>query len=166
MSGTSVRTHQPFGFAMAEFLNFNWPFSSLALLIICSGIISAWLIPTLIVVRVRTTKRQRIVRLIEQAAAEHDPIVACVIGDGEAVAVGASHLYWIDCHTPTISFSMSLDEITHLKIIDEDPNVMKFSFRLASKLETRVLRTRDVLQATQLFRFIQSQGKAIDYLAR
>ncbi len=151
---------------MGEFLKFNWPLNGSTLLLTAWGIILIWLILTQLVLRLRRTARQRISQILERAAAAYGPISVFVTGAGEAVAAGSTHLHWIDCQIPAISFSLPLSDVTHLKVIDEDPDLMKLSFRLSSELETRVLCTQDILQATELFRLMQSEAKMVDYLAR
>jgi|GEM_PF-2901078 len=151
---------------MADFFDFHWPLNSSSLLFIAFGLIAAWFCVTQFILWIRTYSMRRRGHLLERIANEYGPIVACVTGDHEAIAVGWNHLHWIDDHDCAISFSLPWSDVTHLKIVDEDPDCMKLCFRLSSNLETRTLSTRDVLQVTELFRLIQAKEMMVDYLAR
>jgi hypothetical protein len=151
---------------MGELPQLDWPLHGLTLLAGAWAVILIWLVVTTLVLAQRRSSQRKIVRLLEDVVGTCGPVSVYLPGEGEAVAVGPTHFHWIDCVSPGISFSLPLDDVTHLKVIDDDPGVMKLSFKLSGQVETRVLRTRDILQATLLFRLMQEQGKMIDYLVR
>jgi hypothetical protein len=151
---------------MGEFLKFTWPLNAYSLIASAWMVILTWLVVTQIALFFRRSLRQGLIKVLTDINSDFGAISVFVTGDHEAVAIGSRYLHWIDCDVPSVSFSLPLDEISHFKVIDEDPQRMMFAFKLTDGLETRVLTTRDILQTAELFRLMQDNSKIIDYRTR
>jgi hypothetical protein len=113
----------------------------------------------------RRVRDRAIAAVLEQLARTHGPITCVVPGDGEAIALGLGHLHWVTYdRQPCASLSVPLQRVVHLNVIETGPKAMRFSFRLESGIDTRVLRTADMVQARNLFQLMRATGREIEYL--
>lgn len=132
---------------------------------VLAAIMSGWAAVTHWVLYRRGAYRRRIGAVVADLAKAYGPITCLVPGDQDAIAVGTVHVHWLSyVPEPHAVFSVPIQRIAHLTVVDSGPKVMTFSLRLVSGMDTRVLSTVDVVQAHQLIQFMNSTGRAIEFL--
>ncbi len=132
---------------------------------VLAAIVLGWAAATQWVLYRRRAYRRRIGAVVTDLAKVYGPIICLVPGSHDALAVGTTHVHWLAYgQVPRASFSLPLPRIAHLTVIDSGPKEMTFSLRLVSGIDTRVLSTVDVVQAHQLIQFMNTTGRAIEYL--